>query len=138
MFTREVEIALDGVDADAAWRLLGDLTNISWMPPTQRVELFGSGVGMRRRLYGASGSVVGEHLLRHDDEHRQMVYRVEENNPLPADPYTVTATVEASPDGCTVRWTVDFVSTEEDKAKVIAGIDAVYSMIAGWLRDAAQ
>ena len=137
MPTHVVREDLAGADADAVWTLLGDLTNIDWMILTERVEVFGSGPGMRRRLYGRTDSPVTEHLLSHDPGSRQMVYELVENNPLPADPYKVTVVVEPASNGSVVTWTVDYESTSrEDEAKVVGGIDAIYAMIAGWLREA--
>jgi hypothetical protein len=137
MPTHVVRKELAGADADAVWALLGDLTNIDWMTLTERVEVFGSGPGMRRRLHGRTGSPVTEHLLSHDAGNRRMVYELVENNPLPADPYTVTAVVQPTSNGSVVSWTVDFESASTaDEAKVVGGIDAIYPMIAGWLREA--
>lgn len=130
--TRTIE-----ADPDAVWTLLGDLTNISWMPPTSRVECDGSGPGMRRNIYGSSDTPVTEELISHDDSRRSFVYRIVANNPLPADPYTVTADVDAGPSGSSiVTWSVEFESATPQV--VIDGIDAVYPMIAGWLEDAAK
>jgi hypothetical protein len=122
-------------DADALWALLGDMANISWMPPTRRVDCDGVGPGMRRRIYGSTDTPVVERWIRIDADRREIVYQLEENNPLPADPYIVTATVENSDSGGSqVRWVVDFES--DDRDKVIQGIDIIYTMIAKWLEDA--
>jgi hypothetical protein len=141
-------------DPDRIWALISDLTNIDWMPLTGRVEVEGSGPGMRRRLYsksqgdavklgdlevesGPDNRSVVERLVSIDPARRQFVYCIEENNPMPVSSYLVTVDVEADPsDGSLVRWTVDFET--EDEAIVVAAIDAVYTMIGGWLADATR
>ena len=124
-------------DPSAVWTLLGDLANISWMPPTNRVELDGSGPGMRRHIYGSTDTPVTEELVSHDEEGRSFVYRIVANNPLPADPYTVTADVASGPGGTSVEtWSIEFES--EDPEAVVRGLDVIYPMIAGWLEDAAK
>jgi hypothetical protein len=121
-------------DANSLWNLLGDMTNIAWMPPTRRVECEGSGPGLRR-IYGSTDTPVVERWISVNPERREIVYQIEENNPLPADPYIVTSNIEVvDSESCLIRWTVDFDSNDRDA--VVRGIETVYPMIAGWLEDA--
>jgi hypothetical protein len=126
-------------DVDSLWALHGDMGNITWMPPTRRVEVEDQGSDRVRRIFGSSETPVVERWISCDPERRQIVYRIESNNPLPADPYVVTSYIEQiEPGRCAVHWQVDFESTPEDREKVVGGIEKIYPMIAGWLEDAVR
>ena len=44
--------------AEALWKILGDFTELSWIPPVPRCEIEGEGVGMVRHKYVDEAFVV--------------------------------------------------------------------------------
>jgi hypothetical protein len=114
--------------AEALWKILGDFTELSWIPPVPRCEIEGEGVGMVRHMYLDETFVIDERLESHDDESRTLSYSIPRNNPLPAEDYLATMTIhERGPSRCELEWSCTWsapVGMTEEEA--VAAITAFY------------
>ena len=109
--TARVTIIEDfGVSADTLYEMLGDFTNLSWVPAVPKVEFIGEGPGMIRNMYLAEGlPPIVERLDALDPQTRSVTYAIPQNNPLPVKDYQATMTVvETGPDTCRLEWRCNF------------------------------
>lgn len=99
-----------GVSADALFAILGDFTNLSWVPTVPKVEFVGEGPGMVRNMYLSEDlPPIVERLDALDPENRSVTYSIPENNPLPVSDYQATMTVvDTGPDTCRLEWRCNF------------------------------
>jgi hypothetical protein len=114
--------------AAALWAILGDFTELSWIPEVPRCEMEGEGVGMVRHMYLDENFVIDERLEALDDENRTITYSIPKNNPLPVADYLATMTIhERGPDRCELEWSCtwsDPVGMTEEEA--VVAITAFY------------
>ena len=125
----------------ALWELLADFADVSWIPVAGQVEVHGEGIGMRRAIHGGGATPVVETLTSIDHSRMQLGYSISDN-PLPVSRFEALVTVDGSDaGGATLTWHVDYDpsgSTDADADAAREAIEAVYSMMAGWLADAAS
>jgi hypothetical protein len=114
--------------ADALWAILGDFTDLSWVPAVPRCEMDGEGVGMVRHMYLDENFVIDERLEALDDERRTISYSIPQNNPLPVADYLATMTIhERDPQRCELEWSCTWsapVGVTEDEA--VEAVTAFY------------
>lgn len=124
--------------ADALWGMVGDFTDLRWIPPVHHSEFEGEGPGMIRRMYLDETLAVVERLDALDPEHRTISYSVHDNNPLPVTGYRATITVvDTGPGTSRLEWRCAFdepVGTTE--AEAVATIEGFYEMMLGGMRAA--
>lgn len=109
----EVSIQHDfPVSADRLYELLGDFTNLSWVPPVPKVEFEGEGPGMTRFMYFMEdGPATVEILESLDPVARKVAYCITENNPLQVDDYHATMQItETGPETCRLDWGCSFIA----------------------------
>ncbi|WP_046314959.1 SRPBCC family protein [Mycobacterium sp. UM_Kg1] len=130
------------VDAPAAavWAVLADFGDTSWIPVDSRIDVEGSGIGMRRSIHGAGAEPVIETLTHLDPAGMELGYSIV-NNPLPVSRFEAVVTVRPlGAGGTAITWNVEcepLGPTEADAAAARSAIEAVYGMMAGWLGEAA-
>lgn len=119
------------VSADKLWAVLGDFTNLSWVPAVHHVEFEGEGPGMVRRMYiDASSPAVLERLEARDEATRTLSYSIPENNPLPTIDYQATMhVIESGPDSCTLEWSCDFEPDSMPKDQAVMAVEGFYQML---------
>ena len=125
--------------AEAVWALLADFADVTWIPGAAKVEVEGEGPGMSRKIYGAGDTPIVETLLWVEPEHRRLAYEIA-NNPMPVNRFEAVVSVtgpDDTGDGCHIGWDVDYEPAGED-ASARESIELVYTMMADWLRDAAN
>jgi hypothetical protein len=125
--------------AASVWALLSDFGNVDWIPTPGRVDVEGSGPGMRRIIRGSDGAAIVETLQWVAAECRELAYEIG-NNPLPVSRFEAVVSVTDGEPGartCTVTWRVDYDPTGDDAA-ARGGIEMIYTAMAGWLSEAAQ
>ncbi len=123
--------------ADAIWALLADFGDVHWIPVAGDVEIEGNGRGMCRKIHGSGDTPVVERLRWIDPDEMRLSYEIL-NNPLPVDRFEAVvfvAHVPGSHDMSRVGWEVDYDPSGND-ADARESIEAVYTMMAGWLADA--
>ncbi len=133
VIAKEVEAPVGTV-----WALLADFADVSWIPVAGRVDVDGSGVGMRRAIHGAGDRPVVETLTHFDGDRMELGYSITDN-PLPVSRFEALVSVHPSPGGAAeITWTVDYDPAGPEEADAAQqAIEAVYGMMAGWLADAA-
>jgi hypothetical protein len=121
------------VPAEALWAVLGDFTNLSWVPAVPRHEFEGEGVGTTRRMFLDDTFAILERLEALDGATRTMSYSIPENNPLPCTDYYATMTVvETGPDTCRLEWGCTFEPLGMSDEDAVANITQFYwSLIPG-------
>lgn len=127
--------------AAAVWAILADFSDVSWIPLAQGCTVEGSGPGMRRLIGGGGdGPPIVEELVGLDADRRELRYRIAENNPLPVVQQDVVATVREDGDTSTVTWEVEYAVPEDggDERAAVEAMGSVYTLMAGWLGDAAR
>ncbi len=136
-------VVVKGVEAPAvaAWELLADFADVSWIPVIGDVEIDGDGIGMTRRINASSDQPILETLTHLDEERMELGYSIA-HNPLPVSRFEALVTVRpaAGGSGSDITWNVDYDPDGSDEAAAVAAreaIEAVYGMMAGWLADAA-
>lgn len=125
--------------AEAVWAVLADFGNVDWIPGAPEVRVEGDGPGMRRFIAASDGQPIVETLLWIDPSRRALSYEIA-NNPMPVSRFVAVASVSEKPDEVghsTLSWEVDYDPIGDDTAAREA-IEAVYGMIADWVRDFAQ
>lgn len=91
--------------AAALWAILGDFTDLSWVPAVPRCEMDGEGVGMVRHMYLDETFVIDERLEALDEAGRTITYSIPRNNPLPVADYLASMTIhERGPERCELEW----------------------------------
>ena len=123
--------------AAVVWGILSDFGDMSWVPAAGRVEVDGSGAGMRRHIHGSSGDPVVERLLSIDDAARTLAYTIDENNPLPVTRYEGTVTVADAGAGSRLTWSASF-DPSGDEAEAAAVVELMLGALTGWVADAAE
>ncbi|WP_299577197.1 SRPBCC family protein [uncultured Williamsia sp.] len=131
MPTHTVSVSIP-TPAETVWSTLADFADVSWIPLAGDVRVEGSGPGMQRFIGGSGSTPVVETLTALEPDRRTISYDVA-NNPLGCERFHVTATVAGDVD-TTATFVVDFSATADDE-KAVADVEAIYSMIAGWLAD---
>ncbi len=111
--------------ADALWAVLGDFTDLRWVPGAASldIEFVGEGPGMARLIDIGGGRHVREELYELHPDERRVVYGVTENNPLPCTEYRATMKItELGPKRCQLDWSCTFepdgLSAEQAEAAV--------------------
>lgn len=122
-------------DAAAVWRVLADFGDVTWIPVAGDVRVEGDGPGMRRYISGGGDEPVVEKLVSIDPDQRSLTYEIEQSNPLPVVSYVSQAVVRGDSDAI-VTWTVTYEPIGSDE-EIRQGIDLIYTVMAGWLQDAA-
>lgn len=127
-----------GAPAWRIWELLADFADVSWIPVAGQVDIDGDGVGMRRSIHGTGDQPVVETLTHVDNRRWEIGYTVA-GSPLPVDRFEALVTVQEGehPHDAVLAWHVDFDPQGPQEAAQEA-IEAVYTMMAGWLADAAM
>ncbi len=128
------------VPADNLWKILGDFSNLSWVPLVDHHEFKGEGPGMERHMFLDETFAIVERLESLDEATRTVQYSIPVNNPLPIADYFATMTVhESGPDACQLEWSCTWSApvgmTEEEAldninafyASIIPGIEAAVS-----------
>ncbi len=117
--------------ADALWAILGDFSNLSWVPLVDHHEFEGEGPGMTRHMYLDETNAIVERLESVDDETRTVSYSIPINNPLPITDYLATMTVhERGADSCELEWSCTWsepVDMTEEEA--VVAVTAFYGSI---------
>ncbi len=117
--------------ADALWAMLGDFSNLSWVPLVHHHEFHGEGPGMERHMYIDETTAIIERLEALDDATRTVTYSIPVNNPLPITDYLATMTVhERGPDSCQLEWSCTWsepVGMTEEQA--VVAVTAFYGTI---------
>lgn len=105
-----VEQAAFPVSADRLWELVADFGGIDkYMDGVDECHLEGEGVGSRRSIPSAAGTVV-ESLDRFDPQARTLVYSIVEG-PIPFKDYSAQMVVtEDGPEASTLTWTGTFLA----------------------------
>ncbi len=118
------ETARLGMDADAAWRLIGDFGSVGdWHPLLADVESEGNAPGAIRRATGGDGSKLVERLEAFDPDLHAYRYAIVESN-LPIKDYTAEFRIdEAGADESLVVWTARFDSLGADADESAALVD---------------
>jgi hypothetical protein len=111
------------VPADRLWTLVADFGGLAdIMDGVEECRLEGEGVGAKRFIPGAAGTVV-ESLDVFEPENRTLVYSIIEG-PLPFKDYSARMVVtEDGPEACTLTWTGTFEAAgiPVEKAERLAG-----------------
>jgi mxaD protein len=96
----EVDIDING-KPDEVWAVIGDFGGLgTWMPGVDSCRLEGDD-----RILGMMGMEITEHMVRKDDDARQLVYGIVSGAPV--ERHEATITVHPNGDGCRVTWAVD-------------------------------
>lgn len=121
------------VPARTLWSVVGDFSNLSWVPAVPKCEFEGEGIGMVRRMYLDDTYAILERLEALDEENLTTSYSIPENNPLPCDDYYATMTiVETGPGTCRLEWGCTFEPKGMSEAEAIENITQFYwSLIPG-------
>ncbi len=125
--------------ADDVWSLLADFFDLSWIPVAGRVEVDGSGIGMRRSIHGTGDKPVVETLTLLEPAEKRIGYTIADN-PLPVSRFEALVTVRSSPSGSTITWEVDYDPagpTDSDAQAAREAVESVYGLMAQWLADGA-
>lgn len=119
------------VPADTLYEMLGDFTNLSWVPQVPKVEFVGEGPGMVRNMYIAETlPPIVERLDELDPDTRSVTYSIPENNPLPVLDYQATMTVvETGPDSCRLEWRASFSPDGITDEQADMAIQAFYGSV---------
>jgi len=120
-----------GVSADTLFAMLGDFTNLSWVPAVPKVEFVGEGPGMIRNMYLAEElPPIVERLDALDPDNRSITYSIPENIPLPVSDYQATMTVlETGPDTCRLEWDCNFEADGVSDEEADVAIQAFYGSL---------
>ncbi len=120
-----------GVSADKLFSVIGDFTNLTWIPAVPKVDFEGEGPGMVRRMYiDVNLPPTVEVLEALDPAERTISYGIPENNPLPVAEYHATMrVVETGTDTCQLDWTCNFETAALSPADSVAAIEGFYGMI---------
>lgn len=108
------ETAMLGMDADAAWRLIGDFGSVGeWHPMLADVQSEGNEPGAIRRATGDDGRCLIERLEAFDPDQHIYRYAVVESD-LPVKDYTAEFRIdEAGADESVVVWTARFDALDD-------------------------
>lgn len=124
--------------ADALWAMLGDFSNLKWVPLVHHHEFQGEGPGMERHMYIDETTAIVEKLEALDDASKTISYSIPVNNPLPINDYLATMTVhEKDSENCQLEWSCTWSSpidiTEEE---AVGAITAFYGSIIPGIEEA--
>jgi len=116
---------------DALWAVLGKFGDLSWVPGPEKVEVIGSGPGMRRRLYMPGGAEpFDEVLVAQDDQAKKFVYDIPKCAMIPFDDYRAEVSLTALGNHrARLVWESRFDngSTPADQARAM--IEGAYNMM---------
>jgi hypothetical protein len=117
--------------ADALFAVLGDFTNLSWVPAIAKVEFVGEGPGMIRYMYIEEGGPATVEVLEElDVEQRRIGYSIPENNPLPVEDYRAWMHVVDLGDGRSrLDWHAKFGCGDLSVEEAIATIETFYNYL---------
>jgi hypothetical protein len=114
---------------DQLWQRLRNFADLSWLEGAEKVETFGAGLGMRRRIYMGDG-YVDETLQTIDDEQKTLAYTIDKSAVFPFDNYTGQVTL-TSTDAKHVRidWGCAFESNVMSEEEAKTSLNATYNML---------
>ena len=132
----EVSVSLEiEASADDLYAFLADFGEVGWMQGVTRVEVDGSGVGMRRAIYAGGDTAVLEVLESLDPERRKVGYAIPENNPMPVDDYHAVCTAEDLGNGRSrLVWACTYEPKGVDEATAKATVEGMYGVLTGWVK----
>lgn len=95
MISVKIERDIDA-PVDKVWALLADFANLDWVEGWEKLEVFGEGPGMTRRIHMPGMDPFDEILEELDHDLKQLKYTIP-NVPIPVSDYHAHITVESRP-----------------------------------------
>ena len=128
------------VSADALYEFLADFGSVSWMQGVTKVEVEGQGPGMARSIYAGGTECVVEVLESLEPAERRVGYTITQNNPLPVADYHAHCTaIEVEASRSLLRWSCEFTPAQGvEESSAVAQVEAMYGVLAGWVKNAIE
>ncbi len=127
------------VSADTLWKVLGDFSDLSWVPAVHHHEFEGEGPGMLRHMYLDETTAIVEKLEVLDEENKTISYSIPVNNPLPVDDYFATMTIdETGADSCRLEWSCTWSAPRDmTEEEAVESVTAFYGSLLPGIEEAA-